>query len=86
MTKEAGVMLLLSDETRSRLSKGAEDLVEVGHKDVRGRRRQLFLWTVPGAEIKTAPAAQSNGAGEASDVTSVVENGGVAGVPATDRQ
>jgi adenylate cyclase len=57
MTKETGVMLLVSDATRARMGAGGERLVPVGNVKVRGRRQELFVWTLPGHAPEAAAAA-----------------------------
>jgi adenylate cyclase len=46
MTKGTPHQVFLSEATRSALSGEADDLVEVGELDVRGRARRLRVWAV----------------------------------------
>ncbi len=55
MTKGSGVMLLISETTRERMSDGGAELVPVGEAEIRGRVGKLALWTL-------ASAASGNGA------------------------
>jgi adenylate cyclase len=50
-TKELRVPVLLSDATRSLLSRAGERLVEVATIAVKGREQQVRVWTLP----ETAP-------------------------------
>ena len=51
LTKNSEAMLFISSTTRERLAGGAEDLVEVGEFEIRGREQKLTVWT-----IRAAPA------------------------------
>ena len=46
MTKGTPYQLYVADSTRSRLSQPAEDLVEVGEFEVRGRTATVKLWSL----------------------------------------
>jgi adenylate cyclase len=60
MTKGTPYQLYLADSTRAALSQPADDLVEVGEFEVRGRRAKIKLWSLPPDEPaaeQPAPAA-----------------------------
>jgi adenylate cyclase len=63
MTKGTPYQLYVADSTRTRLSQPADDLVEVGEFEVRGRTATVKLWSL--AE-PTAPAAEEPATVEAS--------------------
>jgi adenylate cyclase len=57
MTKGSGHMLFIADSTRELLSEQPGDLVLIGDLAVRGRHRQLRVWSVPDpVEVALAPA------------------------------
>ena len=58
MTKGTPYQLYVADSTRSRLSQPAEDLVEVGEFEVRGRTATVKLWSLR----EPAPAGDAAGA------------------------
>jgi adenylate cyclase len=69
MTKGTPHQLFVSDTTREMLTRPAEDLIEVGEAEVRGRVAKVMLWSLadqpaPPAETHT-PAAQPVEAGDA---------------------
>jgi adenylate cyclase len=76
MTKGTPYQLYVADSTRAALRTPADDLVEVGEFEVRGRKARIKLWSL--AEEEAAPAtvtkvpaeteAQANGAGAAATV------------------
>jgi adenylate cyclase len=47
MTKETGHALHLADTTRMALVQPADDLVEIGELDVRGKQGRIRVWTLP---------------------------------------
>jgi adenylate cyclase len=49
MTKETGVMLMISAATRERMRSGQEILTLLGDVEIRGRSRKLTVWTAPPA-------------------------------------
>ena len=55
MTKGTPHQLYVADSTRAALRTPAEDLVEVGEFEVRGRRATIKLWSLP--EQQPAPEA-----------------------------
>ena len=59
MTKGTPYQLYVADSTRSRLSQPADDLVEVGEFEVRGRTATVKLWSLRESE---APAGDAAGA------------------------
>jgi len=48
MTKETGHALHVADATRMGLVEPADDLVEIGELDVRGKQGRIRVWTLPG--------------------------------------
>ena len=46
MTKTTPYMLLMSDATRSALSRPPDDLVDVGEAEIRGRTQKVKLWSI----------------------------------------
>ena len=48
MTKGTPHQLFVADTTRSMLTRPAEDLIEVGEAEVRGRVAKVMLWSIPG--------------------------------------
>jgi adenylate cyclase len=63
MTKGTPHQLFLADSTRAALRTPADDLVEVGEFEVRGRRATIKLWSI--AEPAPAPPAPTPAAAEA---------------------
>ena len=70
MTKGTPYQLYVADSTRAALLAPADDLVEVGEFEVRGRRAKIKLWSVADAEAGAEPVvtraqppheAQTNG-------------------------
>lgn len=55
MTKGTPYQLYVSDTTRRALTRAADDLVEVGDLEVRGRKATVTLWSLP-ADEQPAPA------------------------------
>ena len=56
MTKGTPYQLYVADSTRSRLSQPADDLVEVGEFEVRGRTATVKLWSL--RRRRRRPAAE----------------------------
>jgi len=50
MTKGTPHQLFVADSTREALLRPADDLVEVGEFEVRGRRATIKLWSLGNAE------------------------------------
>jgi adenylate cyclase len=75
MTKGTPYQLYIADSTRDALRTAADDLVEVGEFEVRGRKAKITLWSLPAEEPAVtqaqAPAAETeaNGAGTPAQVT-----------------
>jgi adenylate cyclase len=66
MTKGTPYQLYVADSTHSRLSQPAEDLVEVGEFEVRGRTATVKLWSL---REEPARAADEAAAAEAPSVS-----------------
>jgi len=49
MTKDRGVMLMISAATHQRMRRGSEDLSHLGEVEIRGRTGGLSVWTAPPA-------------------------------------
>jgi adenylate cyclase len=75
MTKGTPHQLYVADSTRDALRTAADDLVEVGDFEVRGRKAKIKLWSLREPEAptvtQTEPAAETetNGSGTATAVT-----------------
>jgi adenylate cyclase len=63
MTKGTPYQLYVADSTRAALRTPADDLVEVGEFEVRGRRATIKLWSV--ADTASPPAEPTPAAAEA---------------------
>ena len=63
MTKGTPHQLFLADATRQALRRPADDLVEVGEFEVRGRKAKIKLWSLAAAEQPEAPPEQAAAAG-----------------------
>jgi adenylate cyclase len=61
LTKETPHMVLMSDSTRSMLTRAVSDLVEVDTRTVRGRRAPVLLWSIESASLPPVPHAQAFG-------------------------
>ena len=62
MTKGTPYQLYVSDTTRRALTRTADDLIEVGDVEVRGRQATVTLWSVPAeqpATTETPPPASA---------------------------
>jgi adenylate cyclase len=67
MTKGTPYQLYLADSTRVALRTPADDLVEVGEFEVRGRRATIKLWSLRGdalVEQATEPGVSSSNAAD----------------------
>jgi adenylate cyclase len=62
MTKGTPYQLYVADSTRSFLREPAEDLVEVGEFEVRGRTATVKLWSLPESEAPAGDADDADGA------------------------
>ena len=56
MTKGTPHQLYVSDSTRAALTRPADDLVEVGEFEVRGRKAKIKLWSLAEAQGDSPPA------------------------------
>jgi class 3 adenylate cyclase len=68
MTKTSGVMVLISETTRSRLHDGGEELVPLGRVEIRGRNEGMLVWSISEPETpagETPVAAEPSPAPEA---------------------
>ena len=63
MTKGTPYQLYVADSTREALRAPADDLVEVGEFEVRGRRATIKLWSLGGAHAGSARARPGRGGG-----------------------
>jgi adenylate cyclase len=66
MTKDMPHVVLLSDSTRTMLTREVPDLVEVDTREVRGRRSPVVLWSIESAHPQTPrkpPALTSGSSG-----------------------
>jgi adenylate cyclase len=57
MTKGTPYQLYVADSTRAALLTPADDLVEVGEFEVRGRKAKIKLWSVADAEVRAPDGA-----------------------------
>jgi adenylate cyclase len=58
MTKGTPHQLFISDTTKQRLTRPADDLIAVGEAEVRGRKAKVLLWSI-GEEAPPAPTPDS---------------------------
>ena len=80
MTKGTPYQLYVSDSTRAALTRPADDLVEVGEFEVRGRKAKIKLWSLPEDEGDSPPApppaaADTDTEGEQSPAPATVTDG-----------
>ena len=66
MTKGSDHQVFIADSTRRRLSDAADDLIELGEAEVRGRSGKIELWTIREAP---RPAGAGTASSDASELT-----------------
>ena len=70
MTKGTEHQLFIADSTKEALVRGPSDLIHVGDFPVRGRSREIGVWSVASADTRDNGAAPSEASrGEAAPAT-----------------
>jgi adenylate cyclase len=83
MTKGTPHQLFLADSTREALLQPADDLIEVGEFEVRGRKAKIKLWSLREGEPEAPPAVQQAAAESPVASSNGSDVGSTADVPRT---